>query len=84
MTKVIVDLEKPCDGWSLLSLEDDNGSSNVVLSYIDGNIALNMLKKFYKYLTFNSTHITLEFDGENVGDQLVVVTGKSCCVWGNI
>lgn len=45
MTKVIVDLEKSCGGWSFLSLEDDNGSSNVVLSYIDGNIAINMFKE---------------------------------------
>lgn len=43
---VNVELEKPCGGWSFLSLEDENGSSNVVLSYIDGNIAINMLKKF--------------------------------------
>lgn len=47
---MIIELEKPCGGWSFLSLEDDNGSSNIVLSYIDGNIAINMLKKFYKYL----------------------------------
>lgn len=80
---MIVELEKPCGGWSFLSLEDENGSSNIVLSYIDGNVALHMLKKFYKYLTFGSTHILLEFDGESVGDQLVMVTGQSCCVWEN-
>lgn len=83
MTKVIVDLEKPCGGWSFLSLEDEKDSGRVVISYIDGNVALHMLKKFYKYLTFGSTHILLEFDGESVGDQLVMVTGQSCCVWEN-
>lgn len=30
MTKVIVDLEKPCGGWSFLSLEDENGSSKEI------------------------------------------------------
>ena len=47
-------------------------------------MATYILKEFYKYLTFNSDYITLEFNGESVGDQLVVVTVKSCCVWGNI
>ena len=47
---VSVELDKPCGGWSFLSLEDENGSSTVVLSYIDGNVALNMLKKFVFYL----------------------------------
>lgn len=71
----VVDLEKPCGGWSFLSLEDEKDSGRVVISYVDGNVALHMLKKFYKYLTFSSTHILLEFDGESVGDQLVMVTG---------
>ena len=82
MTKVIVDLEKPCGGWSFLSLEDENGSSNVVLSYIDGNIAINMLKKFYKYLKNCKPCILFEFDGESHGTQVVVVSEKECYVCG--
>lgn len=82
MTKVIVDLEKPCGGWSFLSLEDGNGSSNVVLSYIDGNIALSMLKKFYKYLKNCEPCILFEFDGENHGTQVVVVSEKECYMCG--
>lgn len=81
---VNVELEKPLGGWSHLAIEDNNTRGYVTISYIDGDVASYILKEFYEYLTFNSTHITLEFDGENVGDQLVVVTGKSCCVWGNI
>ena len=69
---------------SHLAIEDNNTRGYVTISYIDGDVASYILKEFYEYLTFNSTHITLEFDGENVGDQLVVVTSKSCCVWGNI
>lgn len=76
MTKVIVDLEKPCGGRSFLSLEDDNGSSNVVLSYIDGNVALNMLRKFYKYLNNIEPCILFEFDGESHGTQVVLVSEK--------
>lgn len=76
MTKVIVDLEKPCGGWSFLSLEDDNGSSNVVLSYIDGNIAIKMLKKFYKYLKNCEPCILFEFDGESHGTQVVSVQDR--------
>lgn len=82
MTKVIVDLEKPCGGWSFLSLEDDNGSSNVVLSYIDGNVALNMLKKFYKYLNNAEPCILFEFDGESHGEQVVVISEKECYMCG--
>ena len=78
MTKVIVDLEKPCGGWSFLSLEDENGSSNIVLSYIDGNIAIKMLKKFYKYLKHCEPCILFEFDGENHGTQVVMVAEKEC------
>ena len=81
---MIIELEKPLGGWSHLAIEDNNTRGYVTISYIDGDVASYILKEFYEYLTFNSTHITLEFDGENVGDQLVVVTGKSCCVWGNI
>lgn len=81
---VNVELKKPLGGWSHLAIEDNNTRGYVTISYIDGDVASYILKEFYEYLTFNSTHITLEFDGENVGDQLVVVTGKSCCVWGNI
>lgn len=84
MTKVIVDLEKPCGGWSHLALEDDTTRGFVVVSYIDGDVATYILNEFYKYLTFNSDYISLEFDGEEVGDQLVVATGKSCCVWENL
>lgn len=79
-----IELEKPLGGWTHLALEDDTTRGFVVISYIDGDVASYILNEFYKYLTFNSTHISLEFDGEDVGDQLVVVTGKSCCVWGNI
>ena len=82
MTKVIVDLEKPCGGWSFLSFEDENGSSTVVLSYIDGNIAINMLKKFYKYLNNVESCILFEFDGESHGTQVVVVSEKECYVCG--
>ena len=69
-----VELEKPCGGWSFLSFEDDNGSSTIVLSYIDGNIAVNMLKKFYKYLNNAEPCILLEFDGESHGTQVVLVS----------
>lgn len=82
MTKVIIDLEKPCGGWSFLSFEDESGSSNVVLSYIDGNIAINMLKKFYKYLNNAEPCILFEFDGESHGTQVVVVSEKECYVCG--
>ena len=82
MTKVIVDLEKPCGGWSFLSLEDENGSSNVVLSYIDGNIAINILKKFYKYLKNCEPCILFEFDGESHGTQVVLVSEKECYMCG--
>ena len=82
MTKVIVDLEKPCGGWSFLSLEDDNGSSTIVLSYIDGNIAINMLKKFYKYLNNIEPCILFEFDGESHGTQVVMVSEKECYMCG--
>ena len=81
---MIIELEKPLGGWSHLAIEDNNTRGYVTISYIDGDVASYILKEFYEYLTFNSTYITLEFDGENAGDQLVVVTGKSCCVWGNI
>lgn len=79
---MIVELEKPCGGWSFLLLEDDGGSSNVVLSYIDGNVALNMLKKFYKYLKNFEPCILFEFDGESHGTQVVVVSEKECYVCG--
>lgn len=79
---MIVELEKPCGVWSFLSLEDENGSSNIVLSYIDGNIAINMLKKFYKYLNSCEPCILFEFDGENHGTQVVVVSEKECYVCG--
>lgn len=82
MTKVIVDLEKPCGGWSFLSLEDENGSSTVVLSYIDGNVAINMLKKFYKYLNNAEPCILFEFDGESHGEQVVVISEKECYICG--
>ena len=82
MTKVIVDLEKPCGGWSFLSFEDENGSSTVVLSYIDRNIAINMLKKFYKYLNNAEPCILFEFDGESHGEQVVVISEKECYVCG--
>lgn len=82
MTKVIVDLEKPCGGWSFLSLEDDNGSSTIVLSYIDGNIAINMLKKFCKYLKNCEPCILFEFDGESHGTQVVLVSEKECYMCG--
>ena len=81
---MIIELSKPIGGWSHLALEDDSTRGYVAISYIDGDVATYILKEFYKYLTFNSDYITLEFNGESVGDQLVVVTGKSCCVWGNI
>ena len=81
---MIIELEKPLGGWAHLALEDDTTRGFVVISYIDGDVASYILNEFHKYLTFNSTHISLEFDGEDVGDQLVVVTGKSCCVWENI
>ena len=79
---VNVELDKPCGGWSFLSFEDDNGSSNVVLSYIDGNIAINMLKKFYKYLNNVEPCILFEFDGESHGTQVVVVSEKECYMCG--
>lgn len=79
---VNVELEKPCGGWSFLSLEDDNGSSNVVLSYIDGNIAINMLKKFYKYLKNCEPYVLFEFDGESHGTQVVLVSEKECYMCG--
>lgn len=79
---VNVELDKPCCGWSFLSFEDDNGSSNVVLSYIDGNIAINMLKKFYKYLNNAEPYILFEFDGESHGTQVVLVSEKECYVCG--
>lgn len=79
---VNVELEKPCGGWSFLSFEDDNGSSTVVLSYIDRNIAINMLKKFYKYLNNAEPCILFEFDGESHGTQVVVVSEKECYVCG--
>ena len=79
---VNVELDKPCGGWSFLSLEDENGSSTVVLSYIDRNIAINMLKKFYKYLHNAEPCILFEFDGESHGTQVVVVSEKECYVCG--
>lgn len=79
---VSVELDKPCGGWSFLSFEDENGSSTVVLSYIDGNIAINMLKKFYKYLNNVEPCILFEFDGESHGTQVVVVSEKECYVCG--
>ena len=82
MTKI--KLDKPLGGWSSLEVEDKDKHSHVTISYIDGDVATYILKELYKYLTFNSNYISLEFDGEEVGDQLVVVTGKSCCVWENI
>lgn len=82
MTKVIVDLEKPCGGWSFLSVKDENNSSEVVISYVDGNVALNMLKKFYKYLNHFEPYILLEFDGENHGTQVIMVAEKECYVCG--
>lgn len=81
---MILELSKPVGGWSHLALEDNTTRGFVVVSYIDGDVATYILNEFYKYLTFNSNYISLEFDGEEVGDQLVVATGKSCCVWGNI
>lgn len=78
----VVDLEKPCGGWSFLSLKDNNNSSEVVISYIDGNVALNMLKKFYKYLDNFEPYILLEFDGENHGTQVVMVSEKECYMCG--
>lgn len=80
---MIIELEKPLGGWTHLALEDDTTRGFVAISYIDGDVATYILNQFYKYLSFESTHILLEFDGENVGDQLVMVTGKSCCVWEN-
>ena len=79
---VSVELDKPCGGWSFLSFEDENGSSTVVLSYIDRNIAINMLKKFYKYLNNAEPCILFEFDGESHGTQVVVVSEKECYVCG--
>ena len=79
---MIVELEKPCGGWSFLSLEDENGSSNVVLSYIDGNVAIKMLKKFYNYLKHCEPCILFEFDGESHGTQVVLVSEKECYVCG--
>lgn len=79
---VNVELDKPCGGWSFLSFEDENGSSTVVLSYIDRNIAINMLKKFYKYLNNVEPCILFEFDGESHGTQVVVVSEKECYVCG--
>lgn len=81
---MILELSKPVGGWSHLALEDDTTRGFVVVSYIDGDVATYILNEFYKYLTFNSDYISLEFDGEEVGDQLVVATGKSCCVWENL
>ena len=78
-----VELDTPLGGWSHLALEDDNKMGFVAISYIDGDVASYILKEFYKFLTFDSTHILLEFDGENVGDQLIMVAGNSCCVWEN-
>ena len=82
MYMVNVELDKPCGGWSFLSFEDENGSSTVVLSYIDRNIAINMLKKFYKYLNNVEPCILFEFDGESHGTQVVVVSEKECYVCG--
>ena len=82
MTKI--KLDKPLGSWPSLEVDDKDKHSHVTISYIDGDVASYILKELYKYLTFNSEYISLMFDGENVGDQLVVVTGKSCCVWGNI
>lgn len=82
MTKL--KLDKPLGGWSSLEVDDKDKHSHVTISYVDGDVASYILKELYKYLTFNSTYISLEFDGEEVGDQLVVVAGKSCCMWGNI
>lgn len=79
---MIIELEKPCGGWSFLSLEDENGSSNIVLSYVDGNVALNMLRKFYKYLNNIEPCILFEFDGESHGTQVVLVSEKECYVCG--
>ena len=79
---VNVELEKPCGGWSFLSFEDETGSDTVVLSYIDGNIAINMLKKFYKYLKNCEPCILFEFDGESHGTQIVLVSEKECYVCG--
>ena len=81
---MILELSKPVGGWFHLTLEDDTTRGFVVVSYIDGDVATYILNEFYKYLTFNSNYISLEFDGEEVGDQLVVATGKSCCVWENL
>lgn len=78
-----VELDTPLGGWSHLALEDDNKRGFVAISYIDGDVASYILKEFCKFLTFDSTHILLEFDGENVGDQLIMMAGKSCCVWEN-
>lgn len=82
MTKI--KLDKPLGGWSSLEVDDTDNHSHVTLSYIDGDVATYILKEFYKYPTFNSNYISLEFDEEEVGDRLVVVAGKSCCMWENI
>ena len=81
---MILELSKPVGGWAHLALENETTRGYIVISYIDGDVATYILNEFYKYLTFNSNYISLEFDGEEVGDQLVVVTGKSCCVWENL
>ena len=80
---ISIELDTPLGGWSHLALEDDNKRGFVAISYIDGDVASYILKEFCKFLTFDSTHILLEFDGENVGDQLIMMAGKSCCVWEN-
>lgn len=79
---VNVELEKPCGGWSFLSFEDDNGSSTIVLSYIDGNVAIKMLKKFCNYLKRCEPCILFEFDGESHGTQVVLVSEKECYMCG--
>lgn len=80
---MIIELSKPFGGWSKLTLMQDNTRGDISISWIDGDVSTYILKQFSKYLTFNSTHILLEFDGEEVGDQFVMVTGKSLCVWEN-
>lgn len=81
---MLTELSKPFGGWSKLTLMQDNTRGDISISWIDGDVATYILNEFYKYLTFNSDYISLEFDGEEVGDQLVVATGKSCCVWENL
>ena len=81
---VTVELYKPLGGWACLSLTDETGVDvDVSISYIDGDVVSYILKKCYRFLTFIEPYMMLEFDGEEIGNQLVILTDKKCFICEN-